>query len=101
MSTERFHYRLRRAGALILAGMAVQLGTFSWASPAAFLVFALVGATLVALGALLFLWTIARATHPPDDADEPTPAPQPTPGSAPAVTGEPQADAAPSEAPSE
>lgn len=68
MIKAKFQRRLRLASALTLAGLAVQLVTLSWASPAAFLVFALLGCALTGAGVLLFLVLIARAGRPPEEA---------------------------------
>ncbi len=50
--------KIVRASAILIAiGILVQMMTLSWAKPTGFLVFALVGAGLVALGVLGFLWS--------------------------------------------
>ncbi len=52
--------RLARSGALIVAGLAVEAITFSWGHPTSFLLFAFVGAGLTVLGAVSYLWAIAK-----------------------------------------
>lgn len=87
MPARRYVARLRLAAALVLFGLATQLVTLSWASPAAFLVFALLGTPLLCAGVLVYLWTIARVGEPPlpdagPERDAPTPPatdPEPSP----------------------
>lgn len=73
--------RMRLASYLVASGLAVEAGTLLWTRPPTFLVFLGVGAVLVALGALVYLVTIAR--HPVQVA----PALPPAPGSALAIGG--------------
>ncbi|HEY6764585.1 MAG TPA: hypothetical protein VI386_07430 [Candidatus Sulfotelmatobacter sp.] len=51
--------RLRWAGFLIAAGLIVQLTTFIWIHPLAFIAFAVIGCPLTAAGILLFLYSLA------------------------------------------
>ena len=53
--------RLRLAGWLVGAGVAVQAATLFSGHPLAFILFVGVGLTLVGAGALLFLWSVATA----------------------------------------
>jgi hypothetical protein len=53
--------RLKLSGGLISSGLVVEALTVEWTHPTAFLAFLLVGGTLVALGAVLYLFTIASA----------------------------------------
>jgi len=53
--------RLRWAGLLIVLGLVVQLLTFIWVHPLAFIAFALVGCPLVLVGVLFYLYSIATA----------------------------------------
>lgn len=55
--------RLRRAGILIAVGLVIQLTTFIWIHPLAFIGFALISCPLVAAGVLLFLYSLV--SHPP------------------------------------
>jgi hypothetical protein len=53
--------RLRRAAAFIVIGLLIQGGTFLWAHPAAFLLFTMVGGTLMLIGIAIFM---AAIIHP-------------------------------------
>lgn len=53
--------RLRLSGILILIGLFVELITLRWSHPTAFLFFAGLGGSLMALGVLLYLLTLASA----------------------------------------
>jgi hypothetical protein len=55
--------RLRWAGFLIAAGLIIQLATFIWIHPLAFIAFALVACPLIAAGVLLFLYSLV--SHQP------------------------------------
>ena len=55
--------RLRWAGFLIAVGLIVQLTTFIWIHPLAFIAFAVIGCPLVAAGVLLFLYSLV--SHQP------------------------------------
>jgi hypothetical protein len=54
--------RLRWAGCLIVVGLIVQLTTFIWIHPLAFIAFMVIGCPLVAAGILLFLYSLV--SHP-------------------------------------
>lgn len=54
----RLEKRLRIAGILILAGLIVELITLKWSHPTAFLFFLLLGGSLMAMGMLLYLFSI-------------------------------------------
>ena len=56
--------RVRRAGALIAAGLLVELVSLYWNDALSFMLFAGVGAVLTAAGILLYLYVLAtrRAT---------------------------------------
>lgn len=51
--------RIRWAGILVVAGLAVQMLTLLWTHPLAFMVFLLVGCPLVAAGILFYLYSLA------------------------------------------
>lgn len=62
MSAHSIEGRLRLAGALVSAGLLVEIGVSAWVHPLAFVSFALVAWPLVGAGRLLFLWAlIARS----------------------------------------
>jgi hypothetical protein len=63
--------RLRWAGFLIAVGLIVQLTTFIWIHPLAFIAFAVVGCPLVAAGVLLFLYSLV--SHPPSQDQRASP----------------------------
>ena len=50
--------RLQLSALLVGLGLAVEALTMAWSHPTAFLVFLLVGGTLVGLGVLLYLYAI-------------------------------------------
>lgn len=50
--------RLRWAGLLIALGLVVQLLTFIWVHPLAFIAFAVIGCPLVAAGVLFYLYSV-------------------------------------------
>lgn len=51
----------RAAAALVTGGLFVQVFTLAWPHPMAFLVFALLGGTLVGAGVLAFAWAALQA----------------------------------------
>jgi len=53
--------RLKLSGGLIGSGLIVEALTMEWSHPTAFLAFLGVGGTLVALGVVLYLLTIASS----------------------------------------
>lgn len=50
--------RLRLSGILIIMGLVVELVTLRWSHPTAFLFFAGLGGSLIALGILLYLLSL-------------------------------------------
>jgi hypothetical protein len=54
---------IRWAGFLIAIGLIVQLATFVWIHPLAFITFAVIACPLVGAGVLLFLYSLA--SHQP------------------------------------
>jgi len=52
---------LRRGGALVAAGLVMQLASFLWNHPLAFIAFAVVGGGLVAGGMFVFLAASVKA----------------------------------------
>jgi hypothetical protein len=57
--------RLRISGLLVALGLIVEAITMLWSHPTAFLVFLLVGGSLVAAGVLLYLFSIATLPASP------------------------------------
>lgn len=54
----RMERRIRRAGILLVLGLAVELISLMWSHPTAFLLFLLVGAVLIAAGLLYYLYSL-------------------------------------------
>ncbi len=54
----RLHRRLQLSGILMAAGLLIQVVTLYWAHPLAFVLFIVVGGTLVTVGILLYLYAI-------------------------------------------
>jgi hypothetical protein len=67
--TSLVEYRLRWAGFLIAVGLTIQLTTFIWIHPLAFIGFAVIGCPLVAAGVLLFLYSLV--SHQPSHDGDP------------------------------
>ena len=59
MGAPEIKRRTRRAGLLIGLGLLVQLLTFIWVHPLAFITFLAVGCPLVAAGVFLYLYALA------------------------------------------
>jgi hypothetical protein len=57
--------RIRLAGILLIAGLLVELVTLRWSHPAAFLFFLLLGGTLMALGIIVYLFSLVSAESKP------------------------------------
>jgi hypothetical protein len=55
--------RIRISGLLIVCGLVIQMITLIWVHPLAFMAFLLVGCPLVAIGVLLFLYSIVTHGH--------------------------------------
>lgn len=53
-----FHRRLQGAGVMVAAGILIQLVTLYWSHPLAFVIFILVGGSLVGVGILGYLYSI-------------------------------------------
>lgn len=58
MIEEVLERRLRLSAALVMGGLAVELGSFTWHHPTAFIVFFVVGGSLMAAGMLWYLLAI-------------------------------------------
>lgn len=65
---ERTERRLRIAGGVLIAGLAVEGCSLLGSGPPSFLAFALIGAVLVALGSAFYLGAILTST--PDGPEE-------------------------------
>ena len=64
--------RLRRAGFLVALGLIVQLLTFIWIHPLAFIAFVVIGCPLVLAGVLFYLYSVVSHPHhvPPNMQSE-------------------------------
>ncbi|MGH9397552.1 MAG: hypothetical protein ACRD18_11965 [Terriglobia bacterium] len=58
MATPVIERRIRYAGILIAAGLIIQLITFIWVHPLAFMAFILISCPLVAIGILIYLYSL-------------------------------------------
>ncbi len=54
----RLHRRLQLSGIFMAAGLLIQMVTLYWAHPLAFVMFIVLGGTLVTVGILLYLYAI-------------------------------------------
>jgi len=54
--------RIRISGLLVAVGLLVQMITFIWSNPTAFLVFILIGGILPAVGMLIYLYSLVSMT---------------------------------------
>lgn len=61
--------RLRAAGFLVAVGLIVQLATFIWVHPLAFIAFMVIGCPLVAAGVFLYLYSLV--SHQPSQGGNP------------------------------
>ena len=60
--------RLRIAGALVFAGLAVELVSLLWSHPTAFILFLLPGVPLMAIGVIIYLYSIVSIKEPSGEA---------------------------------
>jgi|GEM_PF-1004666 uncharacterized membrane protein YczE len=60
--------RLQLAGLLIVLGLVIQMVTFVWLHPLAFMTFLLIGCPLVAAGILLYLYSLVSSQPSESDA---------------------------------
>lgn len=66
--TAKIEKRIRLAGILIVAGLAVELISLHWSHPTAFLLFLMLGGTLMALGIVVYLFSlVSGGTSPAAD----------------------------------
>ena len=55
--------RLKLAASLVAAGLLIQLGSLLPVHPLAFIVFVGIGAPVMAVGVIVFLWSLISAPH--------------------------------------
>jgi uncharacterized membrane protein len=58
VSADVLHRRLKLSSILIAAGLVVEVVTLFWSHPLTFIAFLLLGGTLVAIGVLLYLYSL-------------------------------------------
>jgi len=58
MTETAMEKRLRSSAVLVMLGLATELGSLTWRHPTAFLVFVIIGGTLMAAGMGLYLYSI-------------------------------------------
>jgi len=63
--TTKLEKRIRLAGVLLIAGLAVELLTMRWSHPTAFLFFLMLGGTLMFLGIVIYLFSIVSGDKHP------------------------------------
>ena len=70
MDRNKLERRLRTSGALLLAGLGLELVTLFWSHPTAFLLFIFLGGILIVLGMMIFLLALLAAGEAttPDDS---------------------------------
>ena len=61
VNDETLRSRLRVAGLLVILGLAVEIVSFLWVHPMAFMGFLVIGCGFLGLGILVFLWTLLTA----------------------------------------
>jgi hypothetical protein len=64
MPTITIERRIRWAGILIVLGLLLQMLTLLWTHPLAFMCFLMIGCPLVAVGMLLFLYSLVSHQTP-------------------------------------
>jgi hypothetical protein len=64
MRPPRIERRIKWAGLMIALGLIVQVLTFAWIHPLAFLAFLVLGCPLVGAGVLLYLYSLVAAGSP-------------------------------------
>jgi hypothetical protein len=70
MERSKLERRLRAAGALLLAGLIVELVTLFWSDPAAFLLFMFLGGILMFLGIAIYLLALLPSGEPVNRQDD-------------------------------
>jgi hypothetical protein len=58
MSESKLEARLRASALLVMSGLAAELGSLGWRHPTSFLLFVLIGGSLMAAGIGLFVHSI-------------------------------------------
>jgi hypothetical protein len=61
--------RVRTSGMLVLAGLLVELVSLVWSHPMTFILFLMPGTLLIALGILLYLFSLVSVDEPSTDIE--------------------------------
>ena len=69
LETIGFPRTFRISGVLLLLGLCTEAISLIWVHPLAFLLFFIVGGTLLGAGILLFLYSLVSFSSPPDSHD--------------------------------
>lgn len=72
MAAPLIERRIRWAGILIAAGLIIQLISFIWVHPLAFMAFILISCPLVAIGILTYLYSLVTTQPSAPDAGKET-----------------------------
>jgi len=64
-TAERMERRLRVSGILIILGLIIEAFSLIWVHALSFIVFALIGGALIALGILTYLYSLVSAPQSP------------------------------------
>jgi hypothetical protein len=67
MSLQPIERRIKWAGLLIVLGLLIQLITFLWIHPLAFVAFLVIGCPLVAAGVVLYLLSLVNSHRSPEN----------------------------------
>jgi len=65
IQSPKIERRIRQAGILLIAGLLVELVTLRWSRPTAFLFFLLLGGALMAVGIVIYLFSLVSAENKP------------------------------------
>ena len=69
MIATKMQRRVRISGTLVLLGLLVELVSLLWSHPTTFILFLMPGAMLMALGILLYLYSLVSVAEPPIEVE--------------------------------
>jgi uncharacterized membrane protein YczE len=69
MIATKMQRRLRASSLLVLIGLLIELASLLWSHPTAFLVFVILGILFMALGILLYLYSLVTISEAQDVAE--------------------------------
>ncbi|MFY9571430.1 MAG: hypothetical protein WAV20_08535 [Blastocatellia bacterium] len=64
MSSTKMQRRLRSAGTLVLLGLGIELLSLLWSHPTAFILFLAPGTLLIAIGILIYFYSLVSVSEP-------------------------------------